>query len=169
VGRRARGDPPAARGPGHGAARSRYAATTFSAAVLDPPAGRTLAITFDDACGSVLQRAKPVLDGLGVPATVFAPSGWVGEPTPMRWAGIEQHAAGPHADELACLDWDELRGLADDGWGGRLPHRQPPAPERDRRPRAGARAGGLAGGAGGGPPALGPEQSPTRTATSTRG
>ena len=71
-----------------------YVATTFSAAVLDPPAGRTLAITFDDACGSVLRRAKPILDRLGVPATVFAPSGWVGEPTPMRWAGIEQHAAG---------------------------------------------------------------------------
>jgi peptidoglycan/xylan/chitin deacetylase (PgdA/CDA1 family) len=93
-----------------------YVATTFSEAVLDPPAARTLAISFDDACGSVLRRAKPVLDGLGAPATVFAPSGWIGEPTPMRWAGIEHHAAGPHADELACLGWDELRSLADGGW-----------------------------------------------------
>lgn len=93
-----------------------YVATTFSEAVLDPPAARTLAVTFDDACTSVLRRAKPALDGLGVPATVFAPSGWIGEPAPMRWAGIEHHGQGPHADELACLDWNELRALADDGW-----------------------------------------------------
>lgn len=93
-----------------------YVATTFTRAVLDPPAPRTLAVTFDDACVSVVRRAKPALDALGVPATVFAPSGWVGELAPMRWPGIEHHGDGPHAHELACLDWDQLRRLGDDGW-----------------------------------------------------
>jgi peptidoglycan/xylan/chitin deacetylase (PgdA/CDA1 family) len=57
-----------------------------------------------------------VLAALGVPATVFAPSGWVGRPDPMRWDGIETRADGPDAHELRCLDWAELRALHADGW-----------------------------------------------------
>jgi peptidoglycan/xylan/chitin deacetylase (PgdA/CDA1 family) len=93
-----------------------YVPATFTAAVHDPPAARTLAVTFDDACASVLRTARPVLDALGVPGTVFAPSAWVGRPGPMRWDGIEPHADGPHAAELQCLGWDDLRALAAAGW-----------------------------------------------------
>jgi peptidoglycan/xylan/chitin deacetylase (PgdA/CDA1 family) len=99
-----------------GLLRDGYVATTFTRAVLDPPAPRTLAVTFDDACASVLARAWPVLSALGVPATVFAPSGWVGRPEPMRWDGIERSADGPDGHELRCLDWPGLRALHADGW-----------------------------------------------------
>jgi peptidoglycan/xylan/chitin deacetylase (PgdA/CDA1 family) len=34
----------------------------------------------------------------------------------MRWPGIEQWAGTKYEDELACMDWDELRRLSDAGW-----------------------------------------------------
>lgn len=93
-----------------------YVPTTFTRAVLDPPSERTLAVTFDDACASVLIRALPVLDALDIPGTVFVPSSWVGRATPMRWSGIEAPADGPHGGELRCLDWAGLRRLRAAGW-----------------------------------------------------
>lgn len=38
----------------------------------------TVAITFDDAFGSVADNALPILGKLGIPVTIFAPSGWLG-------------------------------------------------------------------------------------------
>ncbi|MGX6450095.1 polysaccharide deacetylase family protein, partial [Patulibacter sp. S7RM1-6] len=108
--------PDALRAQVAGLLRRGYVATTFTAAVHAPPAPRTLAVTFDDACASVARRARPVLDRLGAPATVFAPTGWIGRDGPMRWAGIEDRAGGAGADELRCLDWSGLRALADAGW-----------------------------------------------------
>jgi peptidoglycan/xylan/chitin deacetylase (PgdA/CDA1 family) len=93
-----------------------YVGTTFDAALTTPPPGRVFAVTFDDAHRSVLDVAAPLLAERGVPATVFAPTDYVGTGEPTAWEGFEQYARGPHRDELVCLDWDELRGLADSGW-----------------------------------------------------
>lgn len=43
------------------------------------------ALTFDDAYLDSLTAAKPVLDSLNVPATVFVPTGWIDDPRPMWW------------------------------------------------------------------------------------
>jgi peptidoglycan/xylan/chitin deacetylase (PgdA/CDA1 family) len=43
------------------------------------------AVTFDDAYLDNLTTAKPVLDALNIPATVFVPTGWIDDPRPMWW------------------------------------------------------------------------------------
>jgi peptidoglycan/xylan/chitin deacetylase (PgdA/CDA1 family) len=93
-----------------------YEPATFTRAVLDPPAPRTLAVTFDDAFRSVRTLALPVLRRLGVPATVFVPTDRVGGQGPMVWPGLESWARGPDARELEGLSWDEITALGDDGW-----------------------------------------------------
>ncbi len=99
-----------------GLLRRGYAATTFTEAVLAPPARRTLAVTFDDAYRSVLELARPVLDELGIVASVYVPTDFAGQPTPMEWPGIDTWHGGPHEHELLPLAWDELGLLADAGW-----------------------------------------------------
>jgi peptidoglycan/xylan/chitin deacetylase (PgdA/CDA1 family) len=93
-----------------------YEPATFEQALSSPPGRRTVAVTFDDAYRSVLERAHPIMERLGVPGTVFVPTDFAGKPEPMRWEGIDQWLGGPHERELLCLGWDELRGLADAGW-----------------------------------------------------
>jgi peptidoglycan/xylan/chitin deacetylase (PgdA/CDA1 family) len=93
-----------------------YTPATFEQALSSPPGRRTVAVTFDDAYRSVLERAQPIMERLGVPGTVFVPTDFAGSPEPMRWEGIDQWLGGPHEPELLCLGWDELRGLADRGW-----------------------------------------------------
>ncbi len=34
----------------------------------------------------------------------------------MSWPGIDGWMGGPHENELRCMSWDQLRGLADEGW-----------------------------------------------------
>jgi peptidoglycan/xylan/chitin deacetylase (PgdA/CDA1 family) len=80
------------------------------------PAPRTVALTFDDAYRSVFDEALPVLERLGVTATVFAVTSLVGRDTPMVWEEMESRAAGPHAAELVPMRWDDLADLADRGW-----------------------------------------------------
>jgi peptidoglycan/xylan/chitin deacetylase (PgdA/CDA1 family) len=93
--------------------RRGYRPATFSAAV----AGRgMLAVTFDDAFASVGSLALPVLRDLGVPATIFVPTAFPDSRGPLVWPGLEQWRGGPHADELACLGWDDLAALAECGW-----------------------------------------------------
>ena len=93
-----------------------YAPATFTRAVLDPPARRTVAITFDDAFRSVRDLALPVLRRLGVPATVFVPTARVGREGPISWPGLEPWVEGDDARELEGLRRPELRALADAGW-----------------------------------------------------
>jgi peptidoglycan/xylan/chitin deacetylase (PgdA/CDA1 family) len=92
-----------------------YAPVTFEQAVA-APGGRAFAVTFDDAYRSVLERAHPIMERLGVPGTVFVPTDFAGSPEPMRWDGIDGWLGGPHERELLCLAWDELRDLAAGGW-----------------------------------------------------
>lgn len=89
---------------------------TLGSALREQPAGRTLAISFDDALRSVLREAEPVLSRLGVPATVFVPTDYITTQEPIAWQGMERWLGTPHESELACMTWDELRGLRDLGW-----------------------------------------------------
>ena len=98
----------------HLAARG-YRGVTFSEAV-DEPSGRAVAVTFDDAFRSVAALAKPVLDRLGWPATMFVPTDFPGRDGPLKWPGIDEWLGGPYEQELAPLDWDELRALREAGW-----------------------------------------------------
>lgn len=93
-----------------------YRGVPASEALDDPSAGRLVAITFDDAYRSVLELAKPILDRLGMRASVYVPTDWPDRDGPMSWPGIDHWVGGPHEHELGCLGWDELRGLADEGW-----------------------------------------------------
>ena len=95
--------------------RRGYRGTTFSQAVLHPSRERLLSVTFDDAYASVLTRAFPILDSLGLPGTVFAPTSYIGSAEPMSW---KESAIGAHAipDELLPLSWEGLRELQAHGW-----------------------------------------------------
>ena len=95
--------------------RRGYRTATFTEAVLAPPHRRTLAVTFDDAYRSVYEHAQPVLAALGVTATVFAPTRWVGADEPMPLAAGEWRGTS-HGPQLRCMSWDELGELADAGW-----------------------------------------------------
>jgi peptidoglycan/xylan/chitin deacetylase (PgdA/CDA1 family) len=92
----------------------RYRSVSFTDAVLGPP-DRVFAVTFDDGYRSVIESALPVLDELGVKATVFVPTDYIGC-APAAWAGTDQWLDTPHADELTPMSWDELRILSDKGW-----------------------------------------------------
>jgi peptidoglycan/xylan/chitin deacetylase (PgdA/CDA1 family) len=66
-------------------------------------------VTFDDALTSVRQ-ALPILERLGVPATIFACTGYADDPRPL---GVSELAAElhTHADELRTMGWAELREI----------------------------------------------------------
>jgi peptidoglycan/xylan/chitin deacetylase (PgdA/CDA1 family) len=93
-----------------------YRGVTFTEAVSSSDPGRVVAITFDDAFRSVLELACPILDRLGLPATMFAPTAFVGTGQPMAWPGIDEWPDSPYSSELLPLSWEELRELSDAGW-----------------------------------------------------
>jgi peptidoglycan/xylan/chitin deacetylase (PgdA/CDA1 family) len=99
-----------------GLARRGYSGVPVTEALTGPPTERTVAISFDDAYRSVLELARPILDRLGMRASVYVPTDWPDREGPMSWPGIDQWLAGPHESEMRCMSWDQLRGLADDGW-----------------------------------------------------
>jgi peptidoglycan/xylan/chitin deacetylase (PgdA/CDA1 family) len=96
--------------------RRGYRGSTFTEAVTAPPAERVLCVTFDDAYSSVDRLARPILDRLQLPATVFVPTDQIGVEGPLRWPGIDRWIGGPHESELTPLSWQELRALAEHGW-----------------------------------------------------
>lgn len=93
-----------------------YRGATVHEAVHEPPAPKTLAVTFDDGFRSVLTLALPTLRRYGIPGTVFVPTRFVGTEEPMRWPGIDQWLDGCHDAELLPMSWAELATLADAGW-----------------------------------------------------
>jgi peptidoglycan/xylan/chitin deacetylase (PgdA/CDA1 family) len=93
-----------------------YRATTFEHAVIDPPTERTLAVTFDDGFRSVAVHARPVLDRLGVRATVFVPTDSIGGQGLLTWSQLGDWVGGPHERELGAMSWDDARALRDAGW-----------------------------------------------------
>ncbi len=93
-----------------------YEGVTFTRAVREPSRTKRVAVTFDDAFASVLELGRPILDRLGVPATVFAVSEFAQDGRPLLWDGIDHWKGGPFDDELRSLSWAQLRELADAGW-----------------------------------------------------
>jgi peptidoglycan/xylan/chitin deacetylase (PgdA/CDA1 family) len=92
-----------------------YRGATFADAVSSP-ARKTMVVTFDDAYLSVLELGKPILDRLGLPASVYVPTDYPGRDGPMAWPGIDQWLDGPHEAELRPMTWEQLGGLAGAGW-----------------------------------------------------
>ena len=93
-----------------------YRALTLHDALTAPGGGKAMAVTFDDAHVSVLDHAAPVLRALGVPATVYVPTDYAGTDRLMGWQGYDAWLGTEHADELRCMGWEQLRGLAAEGW-----------------------------------------------------
>jgi peptidoglycan/xylan/chitin deacetylase (PgdA/CDA1 family) len=71
-----------------------------------PPPPGFAAVSFDDGLRNNLTVALPILAELGIPATVYVPTGWLGGQHPVIGA-----AAGAE-----ILSGDELRELAQAGW-----------------------------------------------------
>jgi peptidoglycan/xylan/chitin deacetylase (PgdA/CDA1 family) len=76
---------------------------------------RALAVTFDDGYASTL-KAKPILDEVGYPATVFVVADFVESGKPLTWPGIEEWHGSVHAGELASLRPGNLETLVESGW-----------------------------------------------------
>jgi peptidoglycan/xylan/chitin deacetylase (PgdA/CDA1 family) len=96
--------------------RRGYRGARFSDAVLGRAGGRVVAITFDDAYRSVIELARPILDELNMPATVFAPTDFIDAQQAPSWSGVDRWQGGEHARELTPMSWSELRLLAGAGW-----------------------------------------------------
>lgn len=96
--------------------RAGYSGVTFTEAVRGAQRGKRVAVTFDDAFASVARLAKPILDELGWPATIYAVGDYAEAATPLRWEGVAHWADTPYAAELASLGWNALRDLAGAGW-----------------------------------------------------
>ncbi len=96
--------------------RRGYRASTLSAALERPAAAKTLVVTFDDAYASVRERALPVMSALGVPATVYVPTGYVAAEGALQWESMQRWLGTAHEDELRCMSWENLRELAAAGW-----------------------------------------------------
>jgi peptidoglycan/xylan/chitin deacetylase (PgdA/CDA1 family) len=98
-------------------ARSGFEGETFERAISEGSDRRTVAVTFDDAYLSVFELARPILDEVGFPATVFVPTDYPARPDqPMAWDGIDGWLGGPHERELRPMSWELLGVLADAGW-----------------------------------------------------
>jgi peptidoglycan/xylan/chitin deacetylase (PgdA/CDA1 family) len=93
-----------------------YRGVGFTEAVCSPKENKVLAITFDDAYRSVVQIALPILEQLGVPATVFVPTDHIGTSGAMQWPGIDRWLNGPFERELMPMSWAEIQSLAAAGW-----------------------------------------------------
>ncbi len=74
----------------------------------DPVPDRWVALTFDDGYRSLLTAASPVLRELGLAASVFVPTDYVGRQTDWDADGL--------ASGETVLSWEEMRELQDAGF-----------------------------------------------------
>jgi peptidoglycan/xylan/chitin deacetylase (PgdA/CDA1 family) len=93
-----------------------YRGHTFSEAIASESDEKRLVVTFDDAYESMLTRALPILEELGLPGTVYVPTNFPASGKPLSWPGIEEWLDTTHRDELKPLDWDQLAELKEHGW-----------------------------------------------------
>jgi peptidoglycan/xylan/chitin deacetylase (PgdA/CDA1 family) len=96
--------------------RRGYRGVTFTEAVTQEAEGRRVAVTFDDAYESVLGLAFPILERLGLTATVFVPTAFADSGRLMSWPGVDVWLGTEHQAELAGMSWDALGRLAEEGW-----------------------------------------------------
>lgn len=114
--------------------RRGYRGRTFLQAMTEPPAAKTLAVTFDDSYRSVFELALPILADLRLPATVFVPTEFAERERPMTWPGNDQWIDGPDEDETVCMSWQQLGHLAEAGWEiGSHTRTHPHLPDLDDR------------------------------------
>ncbi len=99
--------------------RRGYVGLTFAEWARRHAAGtlpqRSVAVTFDDGYASTL-KAKPILDALGFPGTVFVVVDFVASGDPLQWPGIDEWRSSEHAQELQPLNWEQLEELTSAGW-----------------------------------------------------
>jgi peptidoglycan/xylan/chitin deacetylase (PgdA/CDA1 family) len=93
-----------------------YRPLTLSAALAEGPPRKAMAVTFDDAYVSILEAGLPVLDELGVPATVFVPTDAAADAGQMAWSELRRWVGTEHEHELRCMSWGQLRALSARGW-----------------------------------------------------
>ncbi|MEX2108310.1 MAG: polysaccharide deacetylase family protein [Solirubrobacterales bacterium] len=93
-----------------------YRGTTFTRAALGDVDGKTIAVTFDDGYRSINERARPILESYGFPATVFVPASVIESKSPLAWPGTDRWLDGPHELELEPMSIQELRELSELGW-----------------------------------------------------
>jgi peptidoglycan/xylan/chitin deacetylase (PgdA/CDA1 family) len=93
-----------------------YRGVTLSEALRAPKREKVMVASFDDAHISVYEKARPILDELGVPGTIFVPTDYPDSGRLMGWKGYDMWVGTPHEGELACMSWDQLREVADAGW-----------------------------------------------------
>ncbi len=84
-----------------------------SAAELADGARRGVHVTFDDAYRDVLD-VLPLLEELGLPATVFACSSYADDGRPLAVPELADDAAA-RPEALATMTWDDLRQIAERG------------------------------------------------------
>jgi peptidoglycan/xylan/chitin deacetylase (PgdA/CDA1 family) len=96
--------------------RRGYRGITFHEAVTAAPAGKSVAVTFDDAFLSVYELAFPILSRFGLTGTLFVPTRKIGGDGPMAWPGIDQWLGGPYEPELTAMSWEQVEELAGVGW-----------------------------------------------------
>lgn len=95
--------------------RRGYRGVTLTELITGKHEDPVVAVTFDDAYRSVLEFGLPILDRLGLPGTVFAPTSHM-DGRPMSWLGIDRWIASDHRSELVGCTWAELWSLVQAGW-----------------------------------------------------
>jgi len=96
--------------------RRGYRGALFTEAVTTPTLGKTLVVTFDDAYRSIRELALPVLESLGLPATVFAPTNYLGGGQVATWPLMEHYVRSGGPEELTVMSWEQLAELQARGW-----------------------------------------------------
>jgi peptidoglycan/xylan/chitin deacetylase (PgdA/CDA1 family) len=95
------------------ASLARSGVPPVSAEALAAGERRGLHVTFDDAYKDVV-HALPLLEDLGLPATIFASTAFADEGRPLAVPELAADAEA-HPELLATMTWDELREAADSG------------------------------------------------------
>ncbi len=112
---------------------SGHRVVSLAALLEDPADDDRVALTFDDGFASLAEAARPVLASLGVPATLFLTTGYVGRDNRwpsqpdwaprfplLDWAGVEALAASGWAIEAHTVSHPDLRTLPDSALDGEL-------------------------------------------------